>query len=179
MRLENPETGDWHESFVGLGSNLGDRQGHLREATSRLEESGSTLVRASPIYITEPVDFHEQDWFLNQVLHFRTRLNPMEWLQACLHIEQIMGRLRKIPRGPRTIDIDLLLYDELILDAETLILPHPRMHLRRFVLEPLSNLAPDSLHPILRISISHLLERCADPSVVLPFEDHSSVGYQS
>jgi 2-amino-4-hydroxy-6-hydroxymethyldihydropteridine diphosphokinase len=161
-----------HRVFLSLGSNLGDKRLHLGEAVRRLEISGVQVQQASPIYVTEPVDFAQQDWFLNQVLEGSALLPPHELLETCLAIEREMGRERRQLKGPRTIDIDILLYDDLVIDSEILQIPHPRMHLRRFVLEPLAHLAPKLMHPVIRESIEALRARCPDRSQVLRADDH-------
>lgn len=159
-----------HEIFLSLGSNLGDKRLYLREAIHELEISGVNVLQASSIYVTEPVDFTQQDWFLNQVLGASTTLLPEELLLRCLAAEQKLGRERQIPKGPRKIDIDILLYDEFVITSETLQIPHPRMHLRRFVLEPLVLLAPDLVHPVLKESFATLLAKCTDASRVMAAE---------
>lgn len=150
-----------------MGSNLGDKAAQLRQALRQLERSGIRIDQASPVYRTEPVDLVEQDWFLNQVVKVFAQEQPYELLQICQAIEQAQGRERRIPKGPRTLDLDLLLYDELVLTSDTLTLPHPRMHLRRFVLEPLAMLAPELVHPVLKKSIARLLDTCPDRAKVL------------
>jgi 2-amino-4-hydroxy-6-hydroxymethyldihydropteridine diphosphokinase len=157
--------------FLGLGSNLGDRVRNLGEARRQLERSGIRLEELSPIYVTEPVDFREQDWFLNQVVRVSTPLEPSPLLELCLNIERTMGRKRQIPKGPRNIDIDILLYGELVLETEALTVPHPRLSQRRFILEPLATLAPDLMHPVLKSTISSLLRACPDRSQVYLFRD--------
>ena len=164
----------WHDAFLSLGSNLGDKARQLETALQELELSGVRLEQASPLYVTEPVDFTEQDWFLNEVVKVSTQLNPLQLLETCMTIEQRLGRKRTVSKGPRTLDIDILFYDDLVLATEILTLPHPQLHFRRFVLEPLSILAPNWGHPVLNASISHLLEICQDKSEVLPFERWAS-----
>ncbi len=155
------------DAWLGLGSNLGDKTGNLRAAVAALVEHG-TIAAVSPLYATEPVGCADQDWFLNACARLETDLGALEMLGVIARIESDLGRERGIPNGPRTIDIDLLLYDDLVVESAELTVPHPRMHLRRFVLEPLAALAPDLIHPRLRKSIADLLqEQPSSPAVLL------------
>ncbi|HUF77024.1 MAG TPA: 2-amino-4-hydroxy-6-hydroxymethyldihydropteridine diphosphokinase [Longimicrobiales bacterium] len=128
--------------FVGLGSNIGDPASNLREATERLARD-MVIQKVSSAYWTEPVGLREQPFFLNAVVRARTELAPREALAVLKRIEGAMGRQREVPLGPRIIDLDLLLYDDLELDEPGITLPHPRMDDRRFVLAPLAEIAPD------------------------------------
>lgn len=135
-------------AFVGLGSNLGDRQAYLDEARRLMREiSGTSLLAASPVYETEPVGLTEQGPFLNQVAALRTKLGPLELLSALHDIERRLGRERTVRWGPRTVDLDLLLYGEESRADDALTLPHPRMWERGFVMVPLADLAPDIVAP--------------------------------
>ena len=134
-------------AHLSLGSNLGDRAGHLRRARELLQAAGMRLLRESSIYETAPRDFLAQPWFLNQVVEIETELFPRQLLSKLLRIERTMGRRRLVAKGPRTIDIDILLLGEVRMRAPGLQIPHPRLHKRRFVLEPLAELAPDLRHP--------------------------------
>ncbi len=116
---------------------MGDKAKNLEHARERLSLKGLQVEKASLLYHTEPVDYEDQDWFLNQVLQVGTLVGPQQLLNFCLEAESDLGRERRISRGPRLIDIDVLLYDQIILNLPELQIPHPRMHLRRFVLEPL------------------------------------------
>jgi len=133
--------------FLSLGSNIGEREAQLRDAIRRLEAAGVQMIRESSVYETEPQDLHDQPWFLNLVLEVETRLSPIQLLTAIQAIEESMGRKRDVPKGPRSIDIDILLYGVAIVETEDLQIPHPRLAQRRFVLEPLAELAPDLQHP--------------------------------
>lgn len=149
---------------IALGSNLdssvGDREANLREAVERLRALGK--VRAvSSFYDTEPVGYTAQPRFLNGALLLETELSPVELMRALLEIERAMGRVRDgvATKGPRVIDLDLLLYDDTVLNSEELTLPHPAMAEREFVLRPLAEIAPRMRHPVLGLTIHEMLER--------------------
>jgi 2-amino-4-hydroxy-6-hydroxymethyldihydropteridine diphosphokinase len=144
--------------YLSLGSNLGDREKHLREAISQLQGLG-VIRQVSASYETQPVEVdREQPWFLNCALAMETELMPLEFLGRMLAVEQSMGRVRTEPKGPRTIDIDILLFGDDVLDTPELTVPHPAMHQRRFVLEPLAEIAPTVLHPLLKRTVRELLD---------------------
>ena len=143
--------------YLSLGSNLGDRESNLRTAIEKLGQLG-TVLAVSSFYETEPVDFAAQPWFLNCAVALRTELMPKLFLSKMLAIEQQMGRRRNLPKGPRTIDIDLLLYGDVVVDTARLQVPHPRMAARRFVLAPLADLAPDLRHPVTRQPVHEMLQ---------------------
>jgi 2-amino-4-hydroxy-6-hydroxymethyldihydropteridine diphosphokinase len=158
-------------AYLSLGSNVGDRERHLRDAIARLETKGR-IVTASSFYETEPVDFTDQAWFLNCAVALETNETPEQLIATILHIEQEMGRRRVQKKGPRIIDIDILLFSETtadtvmgdasidssIVDSPALTIPHPAMHARRFVLEPLVEIAPAARHPVLKKTIRELLD---------------------
>lgn len=170
--------------YIGLGSNLGDREANLREASSRIQEL-IKIVRQSSIFETEPVGLIEQPWFLNQVIE---GILPLDAIQAqallseLLKIENDLGRERTIVNGPRLIDIDLLLFGDSVInqskedtgcpgiDQIDLVVPHPRMHTRRFVLEPLCEIAPELVHPIRRKSFREILAALDDASIVRRYD---------
>lgn len=155
-------------AFVGMGSNVGDRAGYLVLAVRGMLNAGLTVARLSSIYETEPVEDVDQPPFLNMVAELTGALPPPEQLLTrLLRIEYALGR-RRGPRrrGPRTIDLDLLLYGDTLRETELLTLPHPRLHLRRFVLAPLCELAADEMHPTLRKTFDHLHAAVADEAAV-------------
>jgi 2-amino-4-hydroxy-6-hydroxymethyldihydropteridine diphosphokinase len=143
--------------YLSLGSNIGDRQANLRTAVEHLPVRSLRILRASPIYETEPVDYIDQPWFLNQVVEAETELSPEKLLWQIGEIENQLGRLLTVPKGPRTIDIDILLYGARIIHSATLEIPHPRMAGRRFVLAPLADLAPELRHPISGLTVHEML----------------------
>ena len=135
-----------------------------------MEKSDSvTLLELSPVYQTEPVGNKDQPWFLNSVALIETSLGPLSLLDYLLEMEKAMGRQRKEKWGPRNVDLDILLYDDLIVDSDRLTLPHPQMHKRRFVLLPLVRMNPDLLHPLLNKTVMELLVECEDSSAVKLF----------
>ncbi len=190
--------------YLGLGSNVGDREANLREAVARIEKLGIEIARRSSIYETEPVGFTDQSWFLNQVIETKIRagltsergpvledqetiatVHAEAFLSELIKIEHAMGRERTVINGPRVIDIDLLLFGDAIIahskygqetewsviDRTDVFVPHPRMHLRRFVLEPLCEIASDLTHPVLKRSFREILASLDDRSTVRLFDN--------
>ncbi len=152
--------------FLGLGGNLGRRAANLARARRLLEEGGAAVVRASPVYETEPVGLDGQPAFLNQVLEVRSELGPPALLRLAKSVEAALKRTPTVPNGPRTIDIDILLAGDLVTEGRDPVVPHPRMHLRNFVLVPLEDIAPDLRHPVLGLTVRELRASCPDMSRV-------------
>jgi 2-amino-4-hydroxy-6-hydroxymethyldihydropteridine diphosphokinase len=167
-------------AYLSLGSNVGDREVHLRDALARLGVAGR-VGAVSSFYETEPVEFTRQPWFLNCAAALETTQTPRQLMTTILHIEEEMGRRRVQKKGPRSIDIDILLFvfgetvigetltgkrEDAILDSEELTIPHPGMHHRRFVLEPLAEIAPNLVHPILKKTIRELRDALPEGQLV-------------
>jgi 2-amino-4-hydroxy-6-hydroxymethyldihydropteridine diphosphokinase len=152
-------------AYLSLGSNVGDRQAHLRDALARLAAVGQ-VASVSSFYETEPVDVTNQAWFLNCATALETTKTPTQLMEELLRIEQEMGRRRTRKKGPRTIDMDILLFEDAltgntITDSPQLTIPHPAMHQRRFVLEPLAEISPETLHPVVKKSVREMLSDLA------------------
>ena len=156
-----------HKIYIALGTNLGDRELHLREAVQALAPKIQVLAQ-SLIYETAPWGFREQPDFLNQVIAAQTNLSPHELLAYLKDIEIRLGRRPTFRNGPRTVDLDILFYDDLVIDEHHLIIPHPRLEQRAFVLVPLMDIAPDFQHPKLGCTIKTLLDTLGSEGVV-PF----------
>lgn len=154
-------------AYIGLGSNLGAREANCRKALMLLGNSEGVRVSAcSSMYWTEPVGIESVEWFVNAAAALETTLSPEELLHLLMHIEAEMGRTRREPGAPRTIDLDLLFYNDVVKKSPGLIIPHPRIQDRRFVLVPLHDIAPDYVHPVLHQTVEQLLARCPDSKAV-------------
>jgi 2-amino-4-hydroxy-6-hydroxymethyldihydropteridine diphosphokinase len=151
-----------NNAYLLIGGNLGDRLANIHEAIRRIDTSCGKISNKSCIYETVAWGPIAQNDFLNQVLLLETNLNPSELIETLLNVEKEMGRERNISMGPRTIDIDILYYNNEIIDLPQLKIPHPRIQDRRFVLVPLVELAPEMKHPILQLTHNELLTQCSD-----------------
>jgi 2-amino-4-hydroxy-6-hydroxymethyldihydropteridine diphosphokinase len=156
--------------YLGLGSNIEDKKQHLRDALELIAGLG-VICHLSRLYQTEPVGFRDQDWFLNLVAELDTDLSPDMLLSSIKSIERTLGRKKARKDGPRTIDIDLLFYGDLVVNSQTLVIPHPRLQDRLFVLQPLMDLNPDLRHPLLRKTIRELVSSRRWTDQVVPIED--------
>ena len=159
--------------YLSLGSNLGDREANLRAAIAALPEAGVKVVRVSSFYETEPVDFVDQPWFLNCAVEGETTVEPVVLLRALQKIEAQMGSKKEFAKGPRLIDLDILLYGSETIATPELQIPHPRMRERRFVLVPLAEIAPRFRHPSWSCAAAELLQRVGDTSQVRGFNPSS------
>ena len=152
--------------YLSLGSNVGDRLANLRSAIAALPQAGVQVTRISSIYETQPVDFLDQAWFLNCVVAGETKLPPLELLKSLRTIETALGSKKEFAKGPRLLDIDILLYGDDTIDTPELQVPHLRLTQRRFVLIPLNEIAPDLRHPLWNATVSELLKATPDQSEV-------------
>jgi 2-amino-4-hydroxy-6-hydroxymethyldihydropteridine diphosphokinase len=152
--------------FLGLGSNIGDRIKNLKRAIELLKERNVEIIKSSSIYCTQPVDYLNQRWFYNLAIEVITELKPLQLLKSIKIIEREMGRKYYVEKGPRIIDIDILLAENMVVNTSKLKIPHPRMHLRNFVLIPLAEISPDAFHPVLKEKVKELLAKSKDNSTV-------------
>jgi 2-amino-4-hydroxy-6-hydroxymethyldihydropteridine diphosphokinase len=161
--------------FLSTGSNIGDRAANLRKAADACNTLLGKVLKSSSVYQTAAWGNENQQPFLNQVLELQTALSPQETMQKILELEVGLGRIRNQKWGPRSIDIDILLYGNEVLNESGLHVPHPQLANRRFVLVPLAEIAPEMVHPESKLSISQLLARCADTLEVTPFISDNSL----
>ena len=153
-----------HTAYICVGSNLGAKLKNCRKGIAELTRPGiARLIDQSYIYKTEPVDYHDQDWFINYVVKIETTLDPLSLLDIIESVEHDAGRIRdEIQYGPRVLDLDIILYDDIVMNHERLVIPHPRMHRRRFVLKPICDIDPCINHPVLHRNMQTLLENLAE-----------------
>lgn len=164
------------EAFISIGSNLDDKRDNCSRALDALAvQNEITLLIASSLYDTEPYGNIEQDWFVNSVAKVETELNPFDLLQLLKTIESEFGRARNIKGGPRTLDLDMLFYDNLVLSQDRLTIPHPLSHERAFVLIPLVEIAPHFIHPVLKVSAMELLNDLNDGKIVQPLQNQQEL----
>ena len=157
--------------YLGIGTNLGNRENNLNEALALVNEHIGPVRRSSAVYETEPWGFRSENYFLNMVVEIETKLRPSGLLGRILMAEAHMGRLRNEKEySSRLIDIDILLYGNRVFEQKSLVIPHPRLHKRKFVLVPLCDLVPDLVHPVLGITVKALLKECPDKSKVRKFK---------
>jgi 2-amino-4-hydroxy-6-hydroxymethyldihydropteridine diphosphokinase len=153
-------------AYLSLGSNLDDREAHLRNGITGLRERGLEVIRTASVYQTQPKDVIDQPWFLNTVIEVDTSLDPEELLDICLQVERANHRVRDRSRGPRTLDVDIILYGDQVVTSQDLVIPHSRFASRRFVLEPLAEIAGDAIDPVRKMTISQLLAAATDRAIV-------------
>jgi 2-amino-4-hydroxy-6-hydroxymethyldihydropteridine diphosphokinase len=159
--------------FLSLGSNLGDKGKNLAHALTLLEKEGVEILKTSSLYETQPVDSPTQQWFYNQLVEVRTKANPEAFLDLIKKIEQKMGRKRKQKKGPRIIDIDIILAEGKVIRKKELKIPHPRMEKRNFVLLPFVEISPDTFHPVLNEDMKTLWKKSDDRSIVKQIKLHA------
>ena len=154
-------------AYIGLGSNVGDKADNIKKALEILDQfDGLKIVKVSSFYETEPVGYEDQDWFVNAVAKIETTLTAEQLLSIFKRAEKQIGRKDRVRWGPREIDLDLLFYDQIIVNTNDLIIPHPGLHERAFVLAPLAEIAPDFVHPIMKKTIAELLAGLRSQKVV-------------
>ena len=157
---------DFDLIYLSLGSNIGNKLNNIEKAIGEISLLVASPIRKSSLYETEPWGNSNQEQFLNQVLAIKTKYDPKGLLDKLLEIEIALGRIRTERNAPRIIDIDILIFKDQIIRNPELVIPHPRMHLRKFILVPMNEIAPDLIHPVLNVSMKELLKECTDKSFV-------------
>jgi 2-amino-4-hydroxy-6-hydroxymethyldihydropteridine diphosphokinase len=152
-------------AYLSLGSNVGDRESNIQKAIEKLEAPDLHVLRTAPLYETEPVDVRDQPWFINTVLEIGTTLFPRQLLSRTQKIERELGRTRRVKKGPRTIDIDVILFGHFQISSPDLTIPHPRFQERRFVLAPLYDLDPNLRHPATKETVREMLEKTSEQAI--------------
>jgi 2-amino-4-hydroxy-6-hydroxymethyldihydropteridine diphosphokinase len=154
--------------YIGIGSNMGDPLKNCNDSVKRIVElENCKIISVSSFYLTEPFGMTEQDWYINGAVSLETGLSAFDLINKLSEMEASMGRVRKIKWGPRVIDLDILLFGHDIIDSERLMVPHPLMHLRRFVLAPMAELAPDLIHPVIGKSMTELLRSIPEDNQII------------
>ncbi|HGG0417590.1 2-amino-4-hydroxy-6-hydroxymethyldihydropteridine diphosphokinase [Clostridium botulinum] len=148
-----------HTAYVAFGSNIGEKENYIKRALEKIEEREIKIIKVSPIYETEPYGVLDQDSFLNGVVKIETNLTPEDLIEELLHIEKQLDRVRERRWGPRTIDLDIIFYDDLIINEKDLVIPHKDMENREFVLKPLCDIDENFIHPVLKKSVRELYDR--------------------
>ncbi|ACA44242.1 2-amino-4-hydroxy-6-hydroxymethyldihydropteridine diphosphokinase [Clostridium botulinum] len=148
-----------HTAYVAFGSNIGEKENYIKRALEKIEERGMKIIKVSSIYETEPYGVLDQDSFLNGVVKIETNLTPEDLIGELLHIEKQLDRVRERRWGPRTIDLDIIFYDDLIINEKDLVIPHKDMENREFVLKPLCDIDENFIHPVLKKSVRELYDR--------------------
>lgn len=153
-----------HVAYISVGSNIGNKLENCKKGVNLLLRSDSvTLKTQSPFYKTDPVDYLDQDWFINYVIKIETSLNPFELLNRLKSLQKDAGRPNDAIRfGPRILDLDIILFDDAVINSENLTIPHPRMHKRRFVLKPICDIDPEIIHPVFKKNMKYLLYNMND-----------------
>lgn len=160
-----------HAVYISIGSNIGNKLKNCQNGIAALIKPGLSLLRKqSPFYSTEPVDYKNQDWFINAVIKIQSVFDPYQLLSEIKSIQQGVGRISDPVRyGPRVLDLDILLYDDLVINSSGLVIPHPRMHKRRFVLKPICDIDPKVVHPVLKKDMRHLLDNLGDGQKIFEY----------
>ncbi|MCG0275191.1 MAG: 2-amino-4-hydroxy-6-hydroxymethyldihydropteridine diphosphokinase [Thermosediminibacteraceae bacterium] len=149
-------------AFIALGSNLGDREKNIKEAMERIKRRGIKILKVSSVIETEPYGYKDQDKFLNAACLVETELTPRELLKTLLEIEREMGRERKVRWGPRNIDLDLIFYEDMVIEEDGLVVPHPDAHNRTFVMGPIAEIDPEFQHPVLKKTVGEIYRRLVE-----------------